>query len=47
MTPADGDTDKPVTQAEIEAATIEGMPALVKRMLKNGSEPEVDVPPAA
>jgi hypothetical protein len=34
------DTDKPVTQAEIEAVTVPGLPALVKRMLANGSEPE-------
>jgi hypothetical protein len=49
------DTDNaPVTQEEIEATTIAGLPALVKKMLKNGSEPDpaaevpviVDVPPA-
>jgi len=34
------DTDAPVTQAEIEAVTIAGLPALVKKMVKNGSEPE-------
>ena len=30
----------PVTQAEIEAVTIEGMPAMVKAMLTRGVEPE-------
>jgi hypothetical protein len=37
--------DAPVTQEEIEAVTIAGLPELTRRMLKNGSEPEVDVPP--
>jgi len=40
------DTDNaPVTQAEIAAATIAGLPALVKRMLRNGSEPAPEIEP--
>jgi hypothetical protein len=34
------DNDNAVTQAEIAAVTIAGLPALVKRMCKNGSEPD-------
>jgi hypothetical protein len=34
-------TDKaPVTQEEIGAVDIAGLPALVKRMLDNGTEPD-------
>jgi len=34
------DTDtRPVTNAEIAAVTIAGLPELVRRMLANGSEP--------
>jgi hypothetical protein len=36
------DTDNaPVTQADLDNATIEGLPALVKAMCERGVEPEV------
>jgi hypothetical protein len=37
--------NNPVTEAEIAAVTIAGLPELVRRMLANGSEPAPEIEP--